>query len=93
LTPPADHSIQLQFLPGGTVILPNGTESKDKLLLKRADRDPAAGFEKQPRGILLSVENTTFWQECLECFSSIPVSNLGLENPEPWFTPNHTHDK
>ena len=45
-TPPADHAIQLQFLPGGKVILPNGTEHTDKFMLKKADRDPAAGFEK-----------------------------------------------
>jgi len=52
-----------------------------------------AGFRKQPRGFLLSVEDKDFWNYCQNCFSSIPVAHLGADTPEPWFSQNHTHDK
>ena len=79
LIPPASHSINLTLFPEGNLVLPNGTTTQDTILIKRADKDVHNGFEKQPRGILVSVENETFWEDCLDCFSSIPVSNLGLE--------------
>ena len=41
----------------------------------------------------MRVENKTYWQECITCFSSVPYETSNFTEPEVWFTPQHTHDK
>ena len=74
------------------MLLPNGTIHRDKLLLERALKDPEGGFKTYSRGFLVSVDDASLWYNCLECFSSIPATNEGLEHAEMWFSLNHTHD-
>ena len=45
---------------------------------------------KKPRGIMAKVENSTFWNECSDCFASVP---RGMNKTQPWFKTDHKHDK
>ena len=41
----------------------------------------------------MKVEDEEYWQKCYDCFSSLPVADLGNEPAEHWFTEDHDHDK
>ena len=52
---------------------------------------PDLNITKEPKGIMIKVENESFWKDCYTCFVSF--SENDLTRGEMWFHRNHTHDK
>ena len=65
---------EFSILPEKKILLSNGTELNEPLCLL-SGIDESLDEEdryKLTRGIMLQVENETYWKDCLECFSSYP---------------------
>ena len=37
-------------------------------------------------------EDVTFWNQCSNCFASVPCGKLDLKYIQQWFTDQHVHD-
>ena len=61
--------------PDGAALLANGREIREPLYIRQGLR-PREADEKTPRGLLLRVHDVSFWDECQNCFVSIPARDL-----------------
>lgn len=88
--PDPEALLNLTILSNSSVKFPNETITSDKFYFSRGSLFSDPDFPKQPRGFLFATEDTKFWENCDQCFTSYPIENLN--NEELWFTKEHDHD-
>ena len=71
-------------------------ENETKIILEnetvaiKSEINEDIGIFKLPRGLMVRVDNITFWEKCLQCLESIPSATFGIR--QLWFTAGHNHD-